>query len=132
MMYLLDTNTVSRIIRKDSKNLIEKLLVTPMASLAISSITEAELMYGLRKKPEAWKLKEQIVEFLVRVRRLPWTSETAAVYGELRHLSRSSGITINSLDLLIASHASETNRVLVTNDSAFRRLTPWILIEDWV
>ena len=47
--YMLDTNTVSRILRKDSVVLNRRIAGMRMDRLCISSITEAELYYGLEK-----------------------------------------------------------------------------------
>ena len=130
-MYLLDTNIVSRIIRRDCVPLQERLSTTPMSQISISAITEAEMLYGLEKKPSASKLKRDVTAILARVNRLPWTTQTALAYAVIRSQSESSGIAVGNLDLLIASHALETGRTLVTNDSAIHRLRPWLDIVDW-
>ena len=47
-LYMLDTNTVSHLI-KENPLVIRRLLAVPMASLCISAITEGELLFGLAK-----------------------------------------------------------------------------------
>lgn len=130
-MYLLDTNIVSRIIRRNCVPLKEKLTATPMSQLAISSITEAELLYGLEKKPGATRLKSDVAAVLARMTSVPWTSRTASAYAVIRSRSESSGIAIGNLDLLIASHALATGRTLVTNDTSIHRLNLWLDVVDW-
>ena len=44
--YMLDTNTISHAIRQQS-NVVNRLVIVPMASLCLSSISAGELMYGL-------------------------------------------------------------------------------------
>ena len=55
--YLLDTNTVSYIIKGNLPRVRERLVQTPMAQVTISVITEAELLFGIARRPEAERLK---------------------------------------------------------------------------
>jgi len=48
-----------------------------MAEVGIRVITEAELLFGLARRPEATKLKTVVEEFLLRVEVLPWDSDAA-------------------------------------------------------
>lgn len=130
MIYLLDTNTASYIIKGNIPSVRERLLKVPIASVAISVITEAELRFGVARKPEAVKLKTAVDEFLLRIDALPWDSEAAKQYSNVRSVLESSGEPIGNLDLMIASHALSTHRVLVTNDRVFRRVKQ-LKLEDW-
>ena len=51
--YMLDTNMASYIIKGKPVAVKEHLLNVPMASICISAITEAELLHGVVRKPEA-------------------------------------------------------------------------------
>ena len=82
--YLLDTNTVSYVIKGNFARVRERLLKVPMAEVGISVVTEAELRFGLARRPEALKLKLAVEEFLLRVEILPWDSEAAGHYAQLR------------------------------------------------
>jgi tRNA(fMet)-specific endonuclease VapC len=53
---------------------------------------------------------------------LPWTSEAAHAYGVLRASNEVLGISVGSLDMLIAAHAIAEGAVLVTNDGALSKL----------
>lgn len=129
MRYLLDTNTVSHLIKKHPV-VSRRVLDVPMTSLCVSSITEGELLFGLAKRPEAKRLHAVVKEFLLRVDILPWDSDTAACYGTVRAGLERQGKTLGSLDLLIAAHALNVGAVLVTNDRAISQLTG-LHIEDW-
>lgn len=75
--YMLDTNTVSYLIKKHP--VVSKCVMdVPMTSLCISSITEGELLFGLAKRPDAKRLHMVVSEFLLRVDVLPWDSNAAA------------------------------------------------------
>ena len=127
--YMLDTNMVSHIIKAHAA-VIKRLLNVPMGALCISSITEAELRFGLAKRPEAKKLHLAVKELLLRVDVLPWDSANTARYGKLRAELELQGKTLAPLDLLIAAHSLTLNAVLVTNDSAFKQIAG-LAIEDW-
>ena len=127
--YLLDTNTVSQLIRQHPA-VARRVVAAPMASLCISAITEGELLYGLARRPEATRLHAAAQEFLLRVDVLPWDRAAAKRYGTLRALMESKGQTLAPLDRQIAAHALSTGAVLVTNDRAFKPVAE-LLREDW-
>ena len=79
--YMLDTNTVSKLIRIHPV-LAGRLVAVPMVSLCISAITEGELLSGLAKRPAAQRLHIVVREFLRRVDALPWDQAVAERYGE--------------------------------------------------
>ena len=127
--YMLDTNTVSHLIREHPA-VVRRLLAVPMATVCISSITQAELLFGLARRPEAERLHTAVGEFLRRVDVLPWDSEVAERYGATRAAMERQGKTLGPLDLLIASHARCAEAVLVTNDRAFAQVDG-LRVEDW-
>jgi tRNA(fMet)-specific endonuclease VapC len=128
--YLLDTNTVSYIIKGNRPRVRERLLRVPMAEVGISVITEAELLFGLARRPEATKLKTVVEEFLLRVEVLPWHSATAQQYARIRALLEGDGKPMGNLDLMIAAHALALDLVLVSSDAVFRRVKG-LKVEDW-
>jgi tRNA(fMet)-specific endonuclease VapC len=127
--YMLDTNTVSHLLKMHPV-VAQRVAATPMALLCISAITEAELLFGLAKRPEAKRLHLAVHELLIRVDVLPWGSAITPTYGKVRAEMESQGKTLAPLDLLIATHALGMDAILVTNDKAFAQLTN-LHIEDW-
>lgn len=65
--YLLDTNTASYIIKGNKPGVRERLVKVPMSEVAISAVTEAELRFGVARRPDAARLKIAVEEFLLRV-----------------------------------------------------------------
>jgi tRNA(fMet)-specific endonuclease VapC len=128
-LYLLDTNTVSHLI-KGHPSVARRLVAVPMASLCISAITEGELHFGLAKRPDAKRLHLIVKEFLRRVEVLSWDSSIAKHYGPLRADLERQGKILAPLDLLIAAHALSVSAVLVTSDRAFCQING-LSIEDW-
>lgn len=129
MRYMLDTNTVSSLIKKNPV-VSRKIASVPMERLCLSVISEGELLYGLAKKPNARNLHLVVQEFLKRVDVLVWDSDVAEHYGVLRAQLESNGNALGSLDMQIAAHASHLGAVLVTNDQAFKRVKK-LRVEDW-
>ncbi len=129
--YMLDTNTASYIIKGKPASIQQHLVRVPMASLCISAITEAELLRGLAKKPEAKQLALLVKEFLLRVDILPWDSDAASAYAQLRTLCEKDGMPLGAMDMLIASHSVAAGAVLITNDKAFYNIEQYLALEDW-
>jgi len=127
--YLLDTNTASCIIKGNVPRVRERLLKVPMSQLLISAVTEAELLSGAARKREA-VLKTAIDEFLLRVDSLPWDSNAARRYADLRAALEIGGTPMGNLDMMIAAHALAAEAILVTSDRSFR-LLKHLKIEDW-
>lgn len=129
--YMLDTSVASHVIKGDIPRIREKLISFPIESIVISSVTQAELLYGLAKRSYPKGLSARVHEFLIRVDVLPWDHEVASVYGGLRAKCEASGISLSPLDMMIAAHAKTVNAVLVTRDKAFSRIPDGLRVESW-
>ena len=129
MRYMLDTNTVSSLIKKNPV-VSRKIASVPMERLCLSVISEGEILYGLAKKPNARNLHLVVQEFLKRVDVLVWDTDVAEHYGVLRAQLESNGNLLGPLDMQIAAHASQLGAILVTNDQAFKRIQK-LQVEDW-
>jgi tRNA(fMet)-specific endonuclease VapC len=128
--YLLDTNTASYIIKGNIPAVRHRLVRVPMAQLAISTVTEGELRYGVARRPDATQLQTIVSEFLLRLTILPWDSEAAQLYGRLRAALELEGRPMGNLDMMIGAQALAAGLVLVTHDQAFKRIKK-LKIEDW-
>jgi len=129
-LYLLDTNTVSYLIKRHPQ-VTQHLLAVPMHSICISAITAGELAFGLAKRPEVVALKAAVNEFLRRVEVLPWDATVAQTYGALRAQMQSKGTPLAALDMQITAHAVHVNATLVTSDHAFLHIDQ-LLVENWI
>ena len=129
-LYLLDTNTVSHLIKRHPQA-TQRLLAVPMHSVCISAITAGELAFGLAKRPEAVALKAAVSEFLRRVEVLPWDEAVTQTYGTLRAQLQHQGTPLAALDMQIAAHALHAKAVLVSSDAAFLRVTQ-LEIQNWL
>jgi tRNA(fMet)-specific endonuclease VapC len=118
--YMLDTNTVSYIIKGKSAASRRKLAELRHGEIAcISAVTEGEILYRLAKNPKATLLRAAVEGFFAKIQILPWGREEAQAYGDLRANQEASGKPLGNLDMLIAAHAISVGAVLVTSDKAF-------------
>jgi|SRR5437667_9466726 len=80
---MLDTNSVSYALGGNPPSVREHLRRVPMAQVCFSSITEAQLLFGLAVKTQATKFAELVNQFLLGVSVLPWDSAAAKAYADL-------------------------------------------------
>ena len=129
---MLDTNMVSYIARGRSAKARARLLKLEQGELVcVSAITEAEVHYGLAKRPEATALRVLMEGLLASVRVLPWGRNEAHAYGLLRAKPEAEGKVLGNMDLQIAAHAIATEAVLVTNDKAFAQVSDLREVVNW-
>jgi tRNA(fMet)-specific endonuclease VapC len=128
--YLLDTNIASYVIKGNIPAVRRRIVQVPMAQLAVSAVTEGELRYGAARRPDAARLRTIVDEFLLRMTILPWDSEAARYYGQIRAALERKGQPMGNLDTMIGAHALALGAVLVTNDRAFTRIRE-LKVEDW-
>lgn len=129
-VYLVDTNTISYAASGRSTTALRKISEQPPGSVLISSISCAEVWYGLRRRPGATRLEQAIAALFAEAEILHWTTATAAIYADLRVTMERAGKSLSPLDMLIAAHALEAGATLVSGDRAFRHV-PGLQVEDW-
>ena len=129
--FMLDTNMASYIIKGANEAVQKRLDNVPMANVCISSITQAELLRGVAKKPGAKHLPLIVNEFLLRVEILSWDSPAAESWAALRTAFEKAGKSLGAMDMQIAAHAQSCGAILVTNDKAFYNVKKFLSLEDW-
>ena len=102
----------------------------PMSDVGISAVTEAELRFGVARKPQATRLELAVQEFLLRVEILAWDSAAARYYAILRSALEDSGTPMGNLDIMIAAQALAADAILVSHDRVFHRVKH-LKVEDW-
>ena len=131
MEYLLDTNICIYIIKKRPINVFEKFRSLSVGSIGISSITLAELQYGIMKSSNPEKNQEALDKFLTPLEILDFDYKATTEYGKVRADLEKKGTPIGPLDTLIASHAKSLDLTLVTNNEReFDRISG-LKIENW-
>ena len=132
MKYMLDTNMCIYIIKKQPAKVLKKFMQLEVGDICISSITFAELMYGVEKSQHRQQNKEALEEFTAPLEIVPFDDGAAAYYGQIRADLERKGTPIGSLDMLIAAHAQYLDMILVTNNRKEFVRVDNLKIEDWV
>jgi tRNA(fMet)-specific endonuclease VapC len=120
--YLLDTNVVSHIMQGRDAQLLAHLTTVPVGQAVMSSVTLAELEYGLHRKGQPVRLRNTLTQVLLRIDVLPWNEEVAVCYGELCATLEARGINLSEFDMMIAAHAVALDLILVSRDKAFAQV----------
>lgn len=131
LRYLLDTNTVSAVMRGYA-GVDARLLELDPATWAISAITHSEIRYGLALRPEAMRLARSAEAFFAVATTLPWDVRAAELHGRLRAALRQAGTPIGDLDEMIAAHALALGVSLVTDNTRHFERVEGLFLENWV
>ncbi len=132
MIYMLDTNICSYIIRNRPEHIREKLKeVEKEHSIGLSSVVVSELFYGAYKKGSQ-RLIKLVESFIDYFDIYDYDLKAAFEYGKLRAELERKGITIGAYDLQIAAHAISLNAVLVTNNLREFQKIKKLKVENWV
>ena len=99
-------------------------------SLAVSSVTEAEVFYGVANQPGAKRLWTAAQGFFAVANVVSWDSDAARTYGQMRADQERKGRPLSVEDLMIAAHALSLGLTLVTHDKAFS-FVDGLKTEDW-
>ncbi len=129
--YMLDTNVVSHIMQGRDADLLARLIRLPVGQVVMSSITLAELEYGLHRKGQPVRLKQAMTQVLLHMDVLSWDERVARCYGELCATLEAQGINFSDFDMMIAAHAVAVDATLVSRDRAFTQATDRLKLEVW-
>jgi tRNA(fMet)-specific endonuclease VapC len=131
MRYLLDTNTCIAVIRKKSQTVLQRMQQHPVTDIAVSTITIAELQYGVQKSGKIPQNQQALNQFLLPFLFLDFDYAAAQEYGVIRASLERQGTPIGSLDLLLAAQALGHSLIFVTNNGKEFERVPNLHIEDW-
>ena len=130
-MYLLNTDICIYVIKKKPAGVLNTLKKKSRRGIHISSITVAELEYGVEKSGFPEKNRVSLMEFLAIFDIIMFDARDAAEYGKIRAGLERKGTPIGPMDLMIASQAVSRKLVLVTNNiKEFSRIEG-LNFENW-
>ncbi len=132
MKYMLDTNICIYIIKKKPEKVLKKFETFNVGDICISSVTLAELMYGVEKSQHQQKNRVALEEFVLPLEIMPFDDSAAYCYGHIRAHLEKKGKPIGAMDLMIAAHAESLNSILVTNNKKEFSRVPKLKVENWV
>ena len=132
MNYLLDTNICIYIINKKPATVLKRIQSKRPDQVAISTITQAELEYGLARSRFPEGNRAALLQFLFPFQLLDFDQLAAVQYGTIRSNLESKGRPIGAMDLLIAAQAVSRNLILVTNNEKEFGRVEGLKVENWV
>lgn len=129
--FLLDTNTCIYIINQRPPEVFKRFAGLRVGEVAISSITGAELGFGVEKSGSQ-RNRDALGKFLAPLDILPFDEAAMLAYGPLRAGLERAGTPIGALDLLIAAQALSLDLTLVTNNLREFERVPRLRLENWI
>ena len=131
MKVMLDTNTCIYLIKRKPARVLHKFVALSVGDVVVSSITVAELQYGVQKSRHLEQNQQALEQFLIPLTVVDFDHNAAAVYGVVRATLERQGMPIGSLDTLIAAHALCLDLTLVTNNEREFVRVPDLKITNW-
>ena len=131
MRYILDTNTVSALMKAD-RSVATRISEIARDNVAIAQVTAAEIEFGLKYLPASKRrslLREQWNVVGEELLRLSWTDDVSRIFGERKAQLERRGNRMSDFDLAIAAHALAYDLTIVTSDRAFSRVR--VRRESW-
>ncbi len=129
---MLDTNICIYIIKKRPIQVLQALQQHDVGELCVSSITVAELEYGVEKSGNPERNRIALTEFLAPFEILNFDDNAAREFGVIRATLEKQGRVIGPFDMQIAAHARASDLIIVTNNvKEFDRVQD-LIVENWV
>ena len=129
--YLLDTNIVIYVIKRRPIEILDT-FNNNTGKMAVSSITEAELYYGVEKSQRPTNNGRIVEDFLSRLTVLPYDSKAASHFGNIKADLAKKGTLIGENDIHIAAHARSQGLVLVSNNLREFQRIQGLMLENWI
>ena len=129
MTYMLDTDTVSLLMRKNP-SVMDNLVKHEDDEICISAISYAELRFGLEKKGSERFFYEANV-ILGKISIIDFNDSQSERYGKIRLRLEKSGMPLGDMDMLIAAAALSAGAILVSHNIRHFGRIEGIKVEDW-
>src|SRR3982751_975241 len=131
MLLLLDTDICIHLIREQPQAIVARFDKYAVGDIGISTITLAELEYGVSNSGKPAKNKEALDQFVTPLVVADFDRAATVSYGKLRTVLEKKGRMIGGMDLLIAAHAVSLNVPVVTHNVREFTRVPGLRVETW-
>lgn len=128
--WMLDTNTLSDLIRSPRGPVIQRLGSIEPAAICTSIVVACELRFGARRKSSD-TLTQRVEQLLASLTVLPLDERADQHYADIRTALERAGTPIGNHDLFIAAHARSRDMTLVTHNTREFERVPGLRVEDW-
>jgi len=130
-MYLLDTNIVSYWMRGD-ETVIARIKECSPADLSLSTITLAEIWYGIEKSPMKKKERRSKIDKISSLLSVhPFDKAAASAYAVIRSQLEKQGVPISERDTQIAAIAVANKLMVVTHNVREFGRVQGLTVQDW-
>jgi tRNA(fMet)-specific endonuclease VapC len=130
MRYMLDTDICIYTINQKPSAVLRAFREHEAAGLGISSVTAAELFFGVARTGSQRNLTA-LHRFLDTLEIAAFDAGAAQVCGSLRAWLVAQGTPIGPYDTLIAAHAQALGVTLVSNNTREFERVPGLRVENW-
>lgn len=128
---MIDTNICIYIMNQRPPGVINKFKNFEVGDIGVSSITVAELQYGVEKSGHPRMNQGRLDAFIAPFDIVGFDQSAASAYGGIRFQLEMQGQPIGPLDLLIAAQAVAGELILVTNnEKEFKRISG-LKVQNW-
>lgn len=137
-MILLDTNVLSELMRaKPAPQVLEWVDAQPVGDLVITSITVAEILYGIARMPDG-KRKQELLDvasvmfdedFAGNI--LPFDADAAVHYAEIAAETEAKGRVVDMADAQIAAIGRLHDAVIATRNIRHFETLGVALVDPW-
>lgn len=131
MKYMLDTNICIYIIKQKPEKVLRHFKSHSIGDIGISSITLAELRFGVEKSQQIQKNRQALEEFIISLEIADFDEKAAVIYGAVRAALERAGTPVGDMDMLIGAHALSLDLTLVTNNVREFKQVKNLKIADW-
>lgn len=131
MRLMLDTNICIALIKQKPAGVLKKFNDFQVGDICISSVTLAELRYGVAKSQFQEKNQAALDGFILPLEIAVFDESAASYYGALRASLERKGTPIGAMDLMIGAHALSQNLTIVTNNVREFNRIPHLVVVDW-
>lgn len=131
-MFLLDTNICIYAIKKKPVSVLDKIKENVNSGIYISSLTIAELEYGIENSNRVEENRVSLIKFLSIFNILSFDDSDAIAYGKIKAKLKKEGNIIGPINILLAAQAISKDLILVTNNTReFERIDN-LKLENWI
>ena len=134
MRYMLDTNILVYVLnaRPGHESILERFDREEPQDMVVSSITLAELRYGIEKSQRREANRRALQRVLRALNVLAFDAKAADAYGSVRATLESAGKPVGPLDTLIAAHALALDVTLVSSNLREFSRVHGLRVESWI
>lgn len=129
--WMLDTNTLSALIRTPRGALVRRLSTTGPDTVCTSIVVACELRFGARRKGSD-ALTQRVEQLLASLTVLPLDEPADQHYADIRAALERAGTPIGKHGLFIAAHARSRGMTLVMHNVREFERVPGLRVEDWL